>query len=1108
SNYLATEFEKSFTGKNITAEMWVLPVAAANQTIFSHGDVNESLELALTSDNKMQVTVGSKVIKSAVSYDYKPGEWAHVAVVYNNANQTVSAFYNFVEMIHAAQVNSYSGTGHIEYGRSISKTNSYFNGKIHEARIWNDTLNSVKLQINSLSVLSGSESALLGYYPMNEGKGTVVFDKAHGSNALLNGLWSTPAGKAIKLSGNGYVKVNTSFAPVTSAMDYTLEMWFKADASQVNATLASNGKGDGTEFGGSLNLFNLGFESGLLSFRNNGYKVQADGNYLDNKWHHVAIAVNRNSGSAQLSVDGILNQFFDAKNLGGIASANTYLGVRSYYTPDATTVPKFDQYFTGNIDEFRIWNTYLNQTLISANNNVRLQGNELGLLAYYPFETYVMFQGNNNLSYSLKDAKVQEDPAAIVPNASVLNAVESDETAPIKDRGPVDNLKFDFVVNRDALIINLQEPQQAIDKTVITFKSKNVRDLNGNKIVSPITWTAYIDQNQLKWSDKEINLVKEVNTPLTFQSYLVNSGGSSQRYSVYNLPSWLQASPSSGSVDPKGNQKISFSVNEALNIGSYEEIIFMRNDNNQTEALKVTLQVKGKKPDWVVKPSDYTYNMAVYGKLRLNNVFSINKEDMLAAFVNGKCVGVATNTYNASNNLWYTFLTVYSNDLTNSNVEFRIWQASTGKTFSATPSRIINFANDAIIGTPSVPVIFDGSSLYYKDITINQNWNWISFNLVIPANTPVTTTLGNGNWTTDDVIKNDAAGKGFANYTSNGGWTGSLKTLDNLSLYKLKATYAQALTVNGTPANVTTTAIPLKGAQWNYISYLPQINSTLKEALAGYKAVDEDVIKSQTGFAMYSAQNGWIGSLTYLEPGKGYMLYRKRSNDTAFYYPAINGSLGGRVGAGADILNTGENPVPANFIHSDNMTIVAIVAPDFDYRSGDSIIAFVNGEMRGKSKPVYNPEITKNTYFFNIGGDAEQPVVFMVERNGQIVAQSNTIFSYRTNSNIGTLRKPVELHFEKQSQNITIYPNPFNNSTNISMDLRGLIGTNDHKIQVSIIDVAGKLVMQRPLQTVSGTGFTTTWNGRSNTGSVCSKGTYFINIMVDGVPHVYKVIKQ
>jgi len=1105
SNYLATEFEKSFTGKNITAEMWVLPSAQANQTVFSHGDATTSLELALTSDNKMQITAGSNVIKSVPAYDYRPGEWAHVALVYNDQSKTVSAFYNFVEMIHAAPVGTYSGTGHIEYGRSISKQNNYFSGKMHEARIWSDTLNSIKLQVNSLSMLSGAENSLIAYYPMNEGKGLVVFDKAHGSNAALNGLWSTPAGKAISLNGNGYVKVNTSFAPVLATMDYTMEMWFKGDAAQTNTTLASNGRGDGTEFGGSLNLFNLGFEGGRLTFQNNGFKVQATGNYLDNKWHHVAIAVNRNSGSAQMLVDGELNQFFDAKDLGGIESASTCLGVRTWYSIDATTIPKYDRYFKGYIDEFRIWNTYMNQTLVSKNNNVRLMGNELGLMAYYPFENYEMFQGNASLYFSLKDAKVQEVAGTIVPDATLLSAVASDEAAPMKDHGPVANLKYDFVVNNDALIINVQEPKQSIDKTIITFQSKNVRDLNGNKVLSPVTWTAYIDQNQLKWSDDEINLVKDVNTPLKFESHLVNSGGSAQQFALSNLPSWLKANPSNGTVDPKGNLKIEFTVNEGLNIGSYEEIIFMRNDNNETEALKLTLQVKGKKPDWTVKASDYQYNMAVYGKIRLNNLFSVNNEDMLAAFVGGKCVGVSNNTYNSSNNLWYVFLTVYSNELTNTNVEFRIWQASTGKTFKATPSIVINFADNAIIGTATVPVIFDGSTMLYQDITVNENWNWISFNLSIPVNTPVNTTLANGNWTSNDLIKNDLTG--FSNYTSNG-WTGSLKSLDNISLFKLKATYAQSLTVSGIPVNVTATAIPLKGARWNYISYLPQVNATIKEALAGYKAADEDVIKSQTGFAMYSTQNGWIGNLNYLEPGKGYMLYRKRATDTTFKYPVISGSLSGKPATGNVIPNADQRPVPGNYTSSNNMTIAAIIAPGFEFRNDDNILAYVNGELRGKAKPILNPEINKFTWFFNIGGEAEQFIVFMIERGGSIIAQSSTVINYRTNTIIGTLSKPLELHFVKQADAITVYPNPFNSTVNISADLRGLGVSGNHEIQMSVVDLAGRLVWKGPIQKVSGTGYKTSWNGQNADGTPCSAGVYFIRVLVNGIPHFYKVIKQ
>ena len=1104
-NYLATEFEKSFTGKNITAEMWILPSRQANQTLFSHGDQAESLELALTTDNKIQVTAGGSVIISAAPYNYRPNEWAHVALVYNDKSRTVSAFYNFIEIIHAAAVSPYNGMGHIEYGRSIKKANSYFSGKMHEARIWSDTLNSIKLQINSLSMLSGAENGLIAYYPMSEGKGVVAFDKAHGAHAALNGLWSTPEGKSINLAGNSFVKLNTSFAPVLAGMDYTMEMWFKGDAAQANTTLASNGKGDGLEFDGSLNLFSLGFEGGLLTYWNNAFKAQATGNYLDNKWHHVAVTVNRSSGSAQMLVDAVLNQFFDAVNLGGITAATTVLGARTWYSNDAPNVPKYDRYFTGNIDEFRLWNTYLNQTLVSRTNNVRLMGNELGLMAYYPFETYEIFQGVPGLYFSLKDAKVQEVANTFVPDAIAPAIAASNEAAPMKDAGPVGNFRFDFVVNNDALIINVQEPHQSIDKTIITFKSKNVRDMNGNKILSPITWTAYIDKNQLKWSDREINLVKNANTPMKFESRLVNSGGTAQRFVLSNLPTWLKADKLTGTVDPLGNLKITFTINEGLNIGNYEEIIFMRNDNNETEALKLTLQVKGKKPDWIVKASDYQYDMGVYGKIRLNNLFSINKEDMLAAFIDGKCAGVANNTYNPTNNLWYAFLTVYSNTVTSTNVEYRLWQASTGKTFKATPSLVINFANNGIVGTPALPIIFDGSASLYQDMVVNENWNWVSFNLAIPTATPITTTLLNGNFTSVDLIKHDLLG--FSNYTT-GGWVGSLKSLDNLSLYKLKATYAQSLTLSGSPVNVATTSIPLKGARWNYISYLPQLNATVKEALAGYAAGDEDVIKSQTGFAMYSTQAGWVGSLSILEPGKGYMLFRKTATDVSFRYPTITGNLGGSTTPRGILPNPNQRPVPGNYSNADNMTIVAVVAPGVKFTKDDSIVAYVNGELRGKAKPILNPEIDKHTYFFNIGGQAEQSIVFTIERGGTTIAQSSTIVGYSNNTVIGSLKKPLELQFVKTANTITVYPNPFTNGTNIRVDLGGSAVSTTHEIQVSVYDVAGRVIMRKPVQKVTGTGFITTWNGRNAAGLLTSKGVYLVHVLVDGVPNLYKVIKQ
>ena len=139
-------------------------------------------------------------------------------------------------------------------------------------------------------------------------------------------------------------------------------------------------------------------------------------------------------------------------------------------------------------------------------------------MAYYPFETYIEWQGVKELQFSLKDQKQQTDPTQKVPDAVAVGGdVETKASAPIKAKGPESKLLYDFVVNNDALIINLKEPYERIEKTIVKFTVDGVRDKNGNEILSPITWSAYIDRNQLKWSDNALTVVKKLNEEKTIK---------------------------------------------------------------------------------------------------------------------------------------------------------------------------------------------------------------------------------------------------------------------------------------------------------------------------------------------------------------------------------------------------------------------------------------------------------------------------------------------------------------------------------------------------------------------------------------------------------------
>ena len=1106
SDYIETEFEKNISGRNITAEMWVLPDGMANGTVFSHGNINESMELAFTQDNHLAVTIGSKKITSDQPLDYQAGQWAHVALVYDADDSTVSAFYNFKSVIHKASVPAYHGTGKFAFGRSVGEAPDFFAGKIHEARIWTYDMAATTLQVNSLTRFSGGEDGLMAYYPMNEGKDHTIFDKAHGNNATLTGNWSTPPGKAIAYDGTGYVKLSTGAAPVTSGMDYTLGLWFKAKPGQSNATLASSGKGDGTdpEPTGSVNLFYLGFENGLLTFENNGFRVEADGNYLDDQWHYVTLAVSRRANAARLYVDGALIKYFNAQSLGGLAAAYTYLGARAYYTDTDAVSPVIDWNFKGEIDEFRIWNTYLDQSLIAGNSNVRLQGDELGLLAYYPFEQYYTSQGQQQMDTTLRDQKLPF-PNAGAPSAELVNAAFTDDKAPMKDRGPVSNLNFDYVVNNDALIINMQEPRQAIDKTLLTFQVKDVADLEGNPLLSPVTWTAFIDQNPLKWSDDELNLSKDVYEPLQFESYIINSGGGNEHFVLDNLPAWLSADVPTGTVPPEGKQKITFTINEGLNVGSYDEIIYMRNDNGETEALPVNLKVDGEIPDWKVNPADFKYTMTVYGKIRLDNIFSDDAGDMLAAFSNGKCIGITHNTFFSGQDLWYAFLTVYGDSLQADNLEFRIWDASTGKTYEGVPSKPVTFQNNGVAGDPDAPVIFDGKEMLLRNINLVKGWNWISFGLSGNYLKSISTALANGSWQSGDIVKHDE--RGFDQYAINDGWVGTLDGFDNLSLFKLMTNNAQTLSISGTPPDVKEIPIPVNGNRWNYISYLPEVNMTLAEALADYKASPGDEIKSQTGFSMYSDSKGWIGNLTYLEPGKGYMLYRNETTHTEFVYPAISGSLTGHRLAenneSFERLNPDQVPVAGNFSYSDNMTVLAAVSKEFPLMPGDKISAYAGKNLRAEASAIKNHLTGNPSFFFNISGKNEQLIHFEITRNGKVVAETDPVMSYLSNNRIGTLKAPFMLHFGKRAVEMGIYPNPFHDRVTVHASL----SPGTHEVQMSVYDVKGKLMASYPKETVDGKYYEATWNGSNGSGIPCGAGIYFIHLLVDKRPHIYKVVK-
>ncbi|MDR2962842.1 MAG: T9SS type A sorting domain-containing protein [Bacteroidales bacterium] len=1103
NDFMNTEFAKNLADKNLTVELWIQPDKLQNATLFSHGNINESMELALTADECLTVKVGNTTVKSPklgqtpANPNYADGSWAHVAMVYNANTNKVSAYYNFSEVISEAPVTaSYTGIGNVVLGKSIAENGGNYSGKMHNVRVWEKVVNERNIQLNSLLQLAGIEEGLMAYYPMNEGRGTLCEDKARGASLTLQGVeWALPAGYAAATDGSSqYVKIDASTAAFTKEMDFTVEFWFKAEPGQSNATILSAGSGET----GSVkpeNGFAVGFDAqGKLTFTNNAVKTIVEGEYRDNNWHHFTFSVDRTKGRAQIYMDGYLTNYIDAANVGGIASDYIYLGARGWYRANNATTLVVDNYFKGAVDDIRFWELYRNEKMVRDNNNVKLTGKELGLVHYYPFDTYIEFQGTKFLEFTNKDMRISHTANPETDLFSVVGAtpeaIRTSDIAPLKDAGPVADLDFDFVVNNDALIITLKEQEYKIAKTIVTFTVYDVRDLNGNSIVSPITWSAYIDRNQLRWETDRVDITKPVYEPYEFTVKAKNTGGAIRNYTINNIPAWLDVTPSSGTLKSVSYDNIKFSINEGLNVGTYNEVIYLTDEDNVSEPLTLNITIEGEKPDWKVNPKEFTYTMSVFGKMRFNNIFSANKGDILAAFdSNGKCIGVTTSTYDKKFDMWYALLSIYSNSKTASGIEFRMWEASTGKTYKAMPNQAITFVNNTIVGSAEEPVIFDGKEIVYRNIPLNVGWNWISLNLKSDNASSFDTFLQNADWTDKDQIKN---ADNFISYSGKDKkWVGTLPSLLPTSMYIAHSSYDQSVSISGSaidPKSAEGTISLTKG--WNYIGYVPSVNMTVKEALAGYDAQKGDIVKSQTSFAMFS-RNEWVGNLGYMEANKGYMLLRTADNATTFNYPAASATLSNNLRS-AKAVSSALQPYRTAF--ANNMVIVATTTEGVEY--GDRINAYINGELRGTGEYVAS-EGVELSFITISGNETGADITFDLERNGKLIGKANNLVAYRSNAAAGSIEQPFVLDFGTPENGISVYPNPF-----IDKIFVHITSAESEQVQITLSDLIGRQVLKETRSVEGGT------NRLEINGAALGTGIYILQVITNETIATYKVEKE
>lgn len=1038
---LESEAKRNFNGKNLTIDLMVRPnETGCDMPLFSHGTNGQKLQLWLTKDYKLKGVVNEQVFTSD-STIVKKG-FTQVAMTVNQTDSLVTFFNGGVQAGKQHKLTSlYTGTGPLIFGRTNEldrKASQYYEGRMMEARLWYSAMDGGLIGTTyGNQRLTGYEKDLVDYYPMNEGSGKYVKDYTQGANAQMIGTsWAIPRGISLHLEKADKGMLLTKDAlNRTSEQDYTLMFWFKTDADGRGALL-SNGRGL-KEDNGAENQFHIGFEGDKLMYRSNGFDIEVPGNWSDNNWHNFAMTVNRGRNVANIYMDNELRTTFELDSLGGISGGYPLIGATRYdvvkENGDVEVVDGTDA-MKGNVDELMFFAQALPQQLISTYSSKSPRGDEAGLLTYLGFDR-IERQKDNDLEvvpyvYSKRlylddkgEPRYQLNPETKEPTDTLVrdyvfvddvDAVKKHladgDAAPVVPYEEVKNLKFSFIGKDNQVLVDIDEPAARLNHRNIYVTLRDVEDRNGNSMASPQTACYYVANSSLQWMVNRVDATIKYGASETVDLPFYNNGATAHNYTIDNCPKWITLSKYKDVLAPQTLDGVTATVSKDLNIGTYNEIIYLTDEDGITEPLYLNLTVEGEQPAWAQNVSGELLknSMSISGQVYLYNELDTDSRDIVGAFdKENVCHGFANITHDVQTGETALYLTVYDSEASGLDLNFRLWQYSTGREIMLKATPAVKFESGAVLGTDK-PVRLEGGNSFMQYFSLKEGWNWVSFNVNSEQMSDLNTLLSGMRWNDGDALTELGSQLVMTYEKDKKQWVASGNTagvvISPQKSYAIKVKEDCKFPIGGTViTDEKVRTIKLKQG-WNAIGYTPTINLPVETALSDYYdlAEDGDVIKSHTEFAYFSKSGNtgrWRGSLQFMKPGEGYMLLRKNGVDTSFVYPYYE--------MGNSVSENGPQPTSRAASQKRSTMSVSATVAGFEAEEGDILLAYSNGEIVGESVLLGESEPA----YLSIAGDTQQPILFAIEREGEIVASTAEIMAFSTNAVIGSPEMPTVINF-------------------------------------------------------------------------------------------------
>lgn len=993
------------SAKSFSIDMMVKPDAPISnrpQELFGHTTKDGGISFGLEPDGNRYRLYGTIDDYTVRSRPLEPlTAFTRVVMTYDNITNEVRFYAGTQDVTDSGsdipEAPSYTGSAPLTFGHG-------YKGNMLEARLWIKALLPDEIVETHQKRLTGYERKLAAYYPMNEGRGDILYDIANGSSLTMHGAnWTTPSGFSLHMDGTRTVTLDQDVLSRSAIQDYTLMFWFRT--SEYNTGLLSAGW-DGQK--GTL----VSIENGRVAFHNNRMTLQTTNLYSDGLWHHYVLTVNRTFNNASIYIDGEMVNTFATDSLSGLSGVMV-LGGNAY---------SLTRNFSGSFDDIALFEQALPRSLIETYDNISPFGDEMGLVGFLSFSDQKentsgimeeVFSVNNRRIFKTSDGIVVNkiQPLVISPDSAILATMaDHNSHAPVRERDLLTKINFDWSFNYDELMININMLDREINKNNIYLTVRNVEDMNGNRTVSPIMWQVYVNKNTLVWNSDGIN---EVFTDRPSEDYVIpvqirNVSGKRHQYYIDGQPDWLRINQSYGSIEPQETLSLQMILDKNIPIGTYAEIIYLTDEDGLAEPLKIYIQVKAKCPWPMLNFNDFDRQMTFRGQVVLDGIYDTNPEDIVAAIVDDQIVGRCNISFEEETNTSYVYMTIYGNDASqNRPVNFRLWESTTGRIFSLSSSEPVTFQGNGSAGLPPfAPVTLTTSANEVQNLNLNAGWNWISFNIIPDRdgdlnNLFFTTTP----FTAGDQIKSASAMQ-FAEY--NGAhWEGSLSNVNYKQMYMFRVGDDHANTqVVGRRITTDSERTIQLSHDWNSLPYLLTYDEDITNAMADYvdHASVGDIIKSQHNFVVFSENLRWEGSLNIMHPGEGYLLKRLAATPVSFTYHNSNKSA-------ATSGSKGATPPVFTQSHSANMTMIATVEnPSHCTR----VLAYVGSSLSAVAMPQV---VDGDTLFFiTIGSDQGGQVSFLLEYGDNLTGIASKRFSYQPNAHFGTLRQPVMLALEPSGE--------------------------------------------------------------------------------------------